>query len=93
MRLVIYEDERGYKHRSLLRDRDPDTMAPKGIIQDPPDLSLLDWEGMRRDIHNALVEQGLVTWADVQRAQNAVSGIVKGVIANRIVALYRQKDK
>ena len=57
MREVEWKDRHGYRHRSLVRDTDPDSAAENGIRQDPPDLDLLDWEGIKRDIHNAMIER------------------------------------
>ncbi len=89
MKIVMWTDDRGYKHRSLLRDSDPDELAPKGIPQDPPDLDELDWEGLKKDLHNALVERGLATWEDVLAQQNGVTSAIKQVFKRPMVYLYR----
>ncbi len=69
MREVQWTDRNGYKHRSLVRNTDPDSAAEHGVLQDPPDLSKLDWEGVVRDTHNALVERDISTWGDLQLCQ------------------------
>lgn len=69
MRTVEWTDKNGYRHRSLVRDTDPDSAAPNGIQQDPPDLALLDWTGIQRDMHNAMVEREVSTWGDLQLCQ------------------------
>lgn len=89
MKIVVWTDGGGYKRRSMLRDRDPDQMAPEGIPLDPPDLSQLDWEEIKRELHNALVDKGLSTWGDVQRQQNGVTSSILSVMKRRVVALYR----
>jgi hypothetical protein len=93
MREVTWEDKDGWKHRSLVRDSDPDTAAPEGIPKDPPDLRGLDWEGIMRDIHNRLVELDVCTWADWQRNQNALHSAVSSPLKRRIVMLLRQEEK
>ena len=93
MRLVIYEDKDGWKRGSMIRDDDPDSYAPKGLPKNPPDLRGLDWEGISREINNALVDQGLFTWRDVQLAQNGVTSIVNNIVRRRIVALFKQDDR
>lgn len=93
MRTVEYEDRAGYIRATLIRDDDPDEMAEQGIPLEPPDLELLDWEGIRRDIHNSLVHARLFTWQDVLKKQNAVGGIVARVIKRHIVRLYRFEDQ
>lgn len=90
MKNVIWKDKDGYKHRSIIRDDQPDSMAPEGIPQDPPDLNQLDWEEIKREIHNSLVEQGVTSWKEVQQRGNSVRNTVGSVIGPRIIALYRQ---
>jgi len=92
MRSVLWTDRAGREHRSLVRDGDPDSQAPYGIPQDPPDLNQLDWEGIKIEIHNRLVKAGLVTWMDVQRGQNRITGIIQAVLKRKIVRLYRQQQ-
>ena len=90
MKLVIWTDKNGYKHRSLIRDNQMDSAAPEGIPQDPPDVNQLDWEEIKREIHNSLVEQGITSWSEVQRRGNAVGSTVASVIRPKLVGLYRQ---
>ena len=92
MKVVIWVDEDGYKHRAMLRDADDDELAPTaGIpLEAPPDLRHLNWEGLARDLHNLLVERGLVTWDDVVAAQNGVTSAIVTVFKRPIIALYRQ---
>lgn len=92
MKKVVWVDKHGYKHASLLRDNDPPENAHLGIPQDPPDLSRLDWEGMRRDLHNLLVERELITWQDVQAAQTGIQQAILTVFRSPIVRLYKSKD-
>ena len=92
MRKIEHIDRHGYKHIRLIRDHDPDEAAEIGIPLEPPDVGGLDWEGIKRDLHNALVDRGLFTWQDVQRAQNALTSVAISVLRRRLVLLYRQKD-
>lgn len=93
MRLVDWTDKYGFKHKSLVLDTDPDYKAPEGVLQDPPDIRQLDWDEIARELHNALVDRGLLTWMDVQREQTGISGAVNAVLKNRIVRLYREAAK
>ena len=88
MRSVVWTDRSGYKHRSWVRDGDPDYMAEQGVRQDPPSLDELDWEGVKRDLHNALVEAGIITWLDVQRGD--VRALILKAMHRRLQALYRE---
>lgn len=88
----MWVDHRGYKRASLIRNEDPDEMAEHGIPLQPPDLDLIDWEGVRRDIHNDLVDRGLFDWADVVRAQNGLAAVIAGPIRRRLIMLYRSRN-
>jgi len=96
MRSVTWTDTAGYTRRSLIRNSDPDDLAPEiGIPADPPDLDLLDWAAVtaqfpdldlvefKRKLHNRLVQTGLITWKDVQRSQNGLSSAVMFAGRNR----------
>jgi hypothetical protein len=92
MRLVEWTDEQGYKHLSFLRDSDPDKVAPQGIPYDPPNLDQLDWESVKREIHNELVSRRLIKWDDVKVSQDGVTNVVRSVLTRRILMLYRAMD-
>jgi hypothetical protein len=92
MKIVVYEGKDGYKHRALLRDSDPDHAAPQGIPQDPPDLNRIDWEEVKRELHNLLVERELITWEDVMKSQNGVSSSILDVLKRKVIMLYRLQD-
>ena len=67
MRLVTWEDEKGFMRQSYVPDNAPDSRASSGIAHNPPDLSEMDWGEVERELNNALIAQGLITWQDVQR--------------------------
>lgn len=89
MRKVIWIDESGHKRVSLVRDTDPDSMAQAGVPVGPPDINELDWDGIKRELNNLLVDRGLLTYRDVQAAQNGITSSVLAVLKRRIVNLYR----
>jgi hypothetical protein len=79
--------------QALVRDGDPDETAPeRGIPNDPPDLDRLDWDTLKRELHNELVKRGLYDFEDVQRQQNGVSLAIRRVITKRVLALYKETD-
>jgi hypothetical protein len=88
MRVVIWEDRRGYKHRSLIRDDDPDEAGPQGILQDPPDLHLVDWETVIKNMHNAFVEAGVYSWETMQNANTLQPTIFRSV-KPEVIRLFR----
>ena len=93
MKLASWEDERGYVMQSFIPDGTSYELAPNGIPHNPPDLSEIDWEDVARELHNALVAQGLITWKDVQRQQNTLVPVIVSTIKRRLVTLYRKKEE
>lgn len=93
MRKVLWTDEDGYKHLSLVRDDDPDSAAPSGVSCDPPDLRELDWEALVKALQNRLTDNGLTDWKAVQEQQNGITRAIVSILKPQIVALYRTKEK
>ena len=89
MRRVVWEDRNGFLRASLIRDNDPDDVAEKGIPVEPPDLEGIDWEEVKRLLHNELVRRQLFTFDDVQREQRGITVSVVSVMRRKIVELYR----
>ena len=92
MRMVIVEDRFGYKRAYWIKNEEPDSAAEEGIPRSPPDLDNLDWEVVKKDLHNMLVDRGLFTWKDVQRAQNGVTASILAAMKRRVIALYRNRE-
>jgi len=91
MRMVIWEDIYGYKRRSAVRDFDRDELAEYGISQDPPTLDDLDWDAIKRDLHNALVSRGIFDYNDVTRTQNGVTGAILSAMRGKLITLYKRR--
>lgn len=92
MKLVQWTDDKGYYRLSLLRDKDSDELAPQGLPYDPPDIDSLDWEKIKRDIHNLLVSNRLLNWKDVQQKQNGITSIVNATLKRELIILFRQSE-
>ena len=91
MRLVEWIDGLGWKHKAMVRDTDSDddAIAGRGISQDPPDIHLLDWDEIKRDLHNKLLLTGVVSHTDVQTEQTGLRRAVASAIVPRLLELYR----
>ena len=91
MKKVSWNDESGKKHVALVRNTDLDSVAIAGfgISQDPPDVSLIDWDTVQIELHNELLNRSLLTKEDVERSQNGVSSAIIRVLKKKILALYR----
>ena len=90
MKRVTFTDDDGYTHTSLVRDTDTDPAA--GLLQSGPDLRQLDWDEIARNIHNKLVERGLIYLKDVQIRQNEFNQIILASVGKRIFALYQEQE-
>lgn len=90
MKTVSWTDARGYERRSLLPSGEPDELARLGVPQDPPDLDDLDWDAIKRELHNEIVARGLFTFRDVQRSQGGLVGAAQVTLVKHLVALYRR---
>lgn len=64
-------------------------MRESGVPLEPPDLDQLDWATIKRDLHNALFDRGLVTWQDVQRSQNGVTTAILATVRRKLIVLYK----
>ncbi len=92
MKVVEWTDDKGYVHRAEIRDYDNPNLAPEiGMPLDPPGIDRLDWEGIKRDLHNELVKRGLHSWQDVQTQSNALGSVLVSVMKRPLAALYKER--
>jgi hypothetical protein len=91
MKIVITTDEAGYKHRYLVTDEMDEDAAHQGMPQDPPDISKLPWDAIKRDLHNALVDRGLVGYDDILGPQDGVTGAIKFALRGELIKLYKER--
>ena len=92
MKTIIVMDRFGYKRAWLCTDGMSDDEAEQGIPQTPPDLDLIEWEEVKKQLNNILVDRGIFTYHDVCQARNAITNASKAVLKNRIVNLYRNRE-
>ena len=92
MKTVIYEDQQGFKRRSLVKDSDESEQGEYGIPSGPPDVRLLDWEEIARDVNNALVHMEAFTYVDLQGSPEAVQAATN-VLKRALISLYKQEEK
>jgi len=91
MRTVVTEDKDGYLHRMLVRDDMSDDQAHMGIPDDPPDLDALDWEQIKRELHNTLVKRDIISIKDAKAMKN-LSNSILSVLQTRLIHLYKIKQ-
>lgn len=92
MKAVIWVDEHKRKRRSLIKDTDGVEMARYGIPAEPPDIAnCLDWTALQNDLTDVLIDQELLTWADMQRNQAGLQAALN-VFKRALISLYRARE-
>lgn len=92
MKRIEWVDASGYKRVSMVRDSDGPEMAEYGLRLEPPPVDMIDWDGVKRDLHNALTVRGIVAWESLMGLPGGVdivSVIAGEVLAGRIKSLLR----
>lgn len=92
MKQVQWTDQDGYLRRSILRDNDDESKPEYGVPIGPPNIQMVDWEGVKREVNNVLVQESISTWADLTASQSAMS-FISNVLKRHIAALYRELGK
>lgn len=90
MKLVQYKDERGYLYQSFVPENFPISEAEKGIPNNPPDLDRLDWDAIRRELNNLLVNRNLITLRDIDTS-GGLSNAILSTILPKLVELYKEQ--
>jgi hypothetical protein len=90
LKILTYE-EKGKRHNRLVRDTDTDPFV--GMPQDPPDIDLLDWEQIKIDLHNLLLDMKLLTVKDLENDHaNLLTSAILSVMKTRLIRLYREHN-
>ncbi len=90
MRLVQYETEDGKKYQSWIKDDMFVSEAEKGLPYNPPDVSRLPWADIECELHNLLLDRGLITLKDVDNNSGMLGNTILKIIQPRLVALYKE---
>ena len=91
MKIVIYKDNDGRLHRSLIRDTDPESTAPEGLPLDPPMIDDI-LEEAKICLHNELVVRNICDLSTLRKDMSALSSAVKKCITKNIVNRYHESD-
>lgn len=90
MRLVQYITEDGWKYQSWITEEMLVSEAEKGIPYDSPDTNRLPWEDISRELHNLLLDRGLITLKDVDDNPGMLGNTINKIIQPRLVELYKE---
>lgn len=91
MKQLHYTDNSGKAHVAMVRQQDDDPRI--GIPLEPPDVSRIDWEGVKTDLHNELTLRGIMTVRDIWANGNGFTGAILSALKNRLIALYREEEE
>lgn len=92
LKTVQWTDQDGYDHRAVLRDDDDESKPQYGVPIGPPSMELIDWEGVKREINNFLVQEGVSSYTDLTQSQTAMSFLCN-VIKRHVATLYREMER
>lgn len=91
MKVLTYTDNDGFNHKSLVRDTDTDPSL--GLLQSPPDIRELDWDDIKKRIHNGLLERGLLSLSDIQIRGTEFNQVIMASVVKPIYGLYQKESK
>lgn len=89
MKPVIYEDENGWKRRSLIKEDMKDSEAHMGIPDGVPDLMQLDIEECLRELNNLLFDRSIFNLRDVNQKHNQLRNAVEMIFFPRVLQIYK----
>ena len=92
MRQVIWTDDKGFKKVVMLRDSDPDSMARAGIPVRLP-VDDLDWNAIKRDLNNILIDRGLFTLDDVKASKSGLHNAITYALLRKLTKAHKEKEK
>lgn len=90
MKRIVHTDRHGFKRVYALRDNDDESKAAQGIPLGPPDLRVLDWEKIVKDLNNALVDIGIIVIEDLNLNNTGISTAINSVVRREILRLYKE---
>lgn len=88
---VKWIDDDGYKHLSIMPQKFKLHNPSEGFPNDPPNLDLIDWDLVKKELHNLLVDRRIVTFADLQNKNGDLANAILLVIRPKLVELYKKQ--
>lgn len=89
MKIVEYIDQNGLRQRSLIKEGD----RPEwGIHLSPPDVNRLDWQEIKVNLHNLLLDKQLLGMEDIQRHQQEFITCIVTALKKPLTRLYQEAE-
>lgn len=92
-REVSWIDGQGWRRASILPSSDTVSPPEAGIPVGPPDLNDVDWESVKRDLHNRFMDGKLYSWSDVQRNHGLFTAALMHQLRAEILRIYRVREE
>jgi hypothetical protein len=89
MKRVIWTDDKGWKHASIVKDDAKPKDYPMGLPSDPPDINQINWENVKRDLHNLFIDRGLYSWSDIQKPSAGFENAIRGILLKELILLFK----
>ena len=92
---VIKYDSDGWLKQSIIKNNMSEKDAERGLPLNPPDIRELDWEEIKRELNNLMIERGLIALKDLNQRNGyqLLVSAVQSVITKKIVQLYKVGGK
>lgn len=91
MKYIVATNEEGYKKRYLVRDSDGDEAALRGIPSGPPDLDVIDWHALKREINNRLADEGVFTYDDLVKHPQGFN-LITSLVKQQVIAAFKDSQ-
>jgi len=86
---VKWQDDKGFKHLSIMPSKFKLQHPSQGFPNDPPNLDMIDWELVKKELHNLLVDRRLITFQDLNGKNGDLANAILLVIRPKLVELYK----
>ena len=89
MKRVEWTDSKGWKHARLVQD---DILQPveEGVPLEPPDIERLDWDTIKKSLHNELFTRNLIDWKAVEQSRDGLTAAILAALRRPLQNLYRE---
>jgi hypothetical protein len=92
MKRVIWEDDEGALHCSLLRDNDDPKFPEIGLPIEPPPIERII-SNAAMEVRNEFVKRGYVTYQDIVKSQTGIASVLNDVLKRKIVEAYKELNR
>jgi len=85
---IKHIDENGYNQVVMSLDHNPENGLPIHQF----DIHSIDWDQVKKELHNELIDRELFTWEDVQ-LKGGLENVIKTVLKKHLIYQYKRGMK